>query len=125
MWESEIYAMNIGLKTFTLGAALACAAIISCPAKAITFSNLVADLVADQEDEAKLRAERDPNYTVNHCLNLGNRDGYRQHSEHHNKCLHEEACQCYALGYRQGFNVQRSYRMDHQLSSWARVRTTS
>jgi hypothetical protein len=35
--------MNIGFKTFTLGAALACAASISCPAKSITFSNLVAD----------------------------------------------------------------------------------
>jgi len=118
--------MNMGLKTFTLGAALACAAVISCPAKAITFSNLV----ADQKDEDQLRAERDPDYTVNHCFNLGNRDGYRdrrkrQHSEHHNRCLDEEARQAYALGYRQGFNGQRSYRIDHQLSSWARVRTTS
>jgi hypothetical protein len=62
--------MNIGLKMFTLGAALACAAIISCPAKAITFSNLVRI-----EDEDQPRAERDPNYTVNHCFNLENRDG--------------------------------------------------
>lgn len=34
--------MNIGLKTFVLGA-LAHAAIISFPAKSITFSHLVAD----------------------------------------------------------------------------------
>ena len=65
--------MNIGLKTLTLGAALAGAAIISCPAKAITFSNLV----ADQKDKDRVSTDREPNYTANHCFNLGNRDGYR------------------------------------------------
>lgn len=117
--------MNIGLKTFVLGA-LACAAIISCPAKSITFSHLV----ADQKDKDRVRAEREPNYAVNHCFNLGNRDGYRDHrkrqrSEHHDKCLDEETRQAYELGYRQGFKGQRSYCIDHRLSSWARVRTAS
>jgi hypothetical protein len=118
--------MNIGLKTFTLGAALACAAIISCPAKAITFFNLV----ADQKDRDRVSTEREPNYTANHCFNLGNRDGYRDHrkghrSEHHDNCLNEEARQAYELGYKKGFDGQRSYRIDHRLSSWARVRTAS
>jgi hypothetical protein len=118
--------MNIGLKTFTLGAALACAAIISFPAKAITFSNLV----VDQKDKDRVRAEREPNYIVNHCFNLGNRDGYQDHrkrerSEHNDKCLNEEARQAYEGGYRQGFKGQRSYHIDHRLPSWARVRTAS
>ena len=118
--------MNIRLKTLTLGAALACAAIISCPVRAITFSNLV----ADQEDKDRVRAEQEPNYTVNHCFNLGNRDGYRDHrkrqrSEPHDMCLDEEARQAYELGYRKGFKGHRSYRLDHRLSSWARVRTAS
>jgi hypothetical protein len=39
--------------------------------------------------------------------------------------LDEEARQAYELGYRQGLKGQRSYRIDHRLSSWARVRTTS
>ena len=115
--------MNMGLKTFRLGATLACAAITSCPAQSMTFSNLI----ADQKDKDRVRAE--PNYTVNHCFNLGNRDGYRDHrkrqlSEHHDKCLDEEARQAYELGYRQGFKGQRSFRIDHRLSSWARVRTS-
>jgi hypothetical protein len=76
--------MNIGLKTLTLGAALACAVIISCPTKAIAFSHLV----SDQEDKDRVIAEQEPNYTVKHFFNLGNRDGYRdyrkrQRSEHH------------------------------------------
>jgi len=118
--------MNIGLKTLTLGAALAFVAIISSPLRAITFSNLV----ADQEYKERVTAEQEPNYTVNHCYNLGNRDGYRDHrkrqpSEYHDKCLAEEARQAYELGYRQGFKGHRSYRLDHRLSSWARVRTAS
>jgi hypothetical protein len=116
--------MNMWFKTFMLGATLACAAIISCPAKSITFSNLI----ADQKDKDRVRAE--PNYAVNHCFNLGNRDGYRDHrnrqrNEHHDNCLDEEARHAYELGYRQGFKGQRSYRLDHPLSSWARVRTAS
>jgi hypothetical protein len=118
--------MNTGLKALTLGAALACAAIISCPAKAITFSKMV----ADQKDEDRVSAEPEPNYTVNHCFNIGNRDGYRdhrksRHSEHNNKCLDEEGRHAYELGYRKGFKGKRSYRLDHRLSSWARVRTAS
>jgi hypothetical protein len=116
--------MNIGLKTLTLGAALACAAIISCSAMATACSHLV----ADQKDGA--RAEQELNYTVNHCFNTGNRDGYRDHrkrqrSEHHDMCLDEETRQAYELGYRKGFKGQRSYRLDHRLSRWARVRTAS
>ncbi len=117
--------MNIGLKTLTLGAALAYAAIISCPAKATAFSHLVAD-----HDKDRVRAEQEPNYTVNHCFNLGNRDGYRDHrkhqrSEHNDKCLDKAARQAYELGYEKGFKGQRGYRLDHRLSSWARVRTAS
>ena len=118
--------MNIGFKTFTMAVALACTIVISCPAKAITFSNLA----ADQKDQDQLRAEQDPNYTLNHCFNLGNRDGYRDYrtrkrSGHHDMCLGEESRQAYELGYRKGFKGQRSYRLDHRLSSWARVRTAS
>src|ERR1700733_1664376 len=73
------------------------------------------------------RTELEPNYKVNHCFNMGNEDGYRDHKnnkrrQHDSNCRSSDQAEGYASGYEEGFGGERSYRRDHRLSSWARVR---
>src|SRR5216683_4449679 len=115
--------MNAVLKYVTLVAALALSTIHS-PAESVAFSTQVKDSPTRHQD----KTESEPDYKINHCFNIGNRDGYRDHKknerrEHHPKCLSSEAFESYMSGYQEGFGGERSYRRDHRLSSWARVRT--
>lgn len=66
-------------------------------------------------------------YHVNHCFNIGNRDGYRDRKEKKSripdkKCKDVEARQAQEIGYQLGLEGERSYRRDHRLSNWAKPR---
>jgi hypothetical protein len=80
------------------------------------------------EDSTMTREDLETTYKINHCFNVGNRYGYSDHKknerrEHNSKCLIADESQAYISGYQEGFNGHRTYRRDHRLSSWARVRT--
>jgi hypothetical protein len=116
--------MKIVCPTIILSAALGSVAVILLGGESIALS--AAD--GEKQIEDRVLATPEPNYSLNRCFNRGNWDGFRDHKrkqrrEHHSLCASQEAQQSYDLGYQQGFAGQLSYRRDHPLSTWARVRT--
>ena len=84
-------------------------------------------LAAPTVGKSREQAESSPDLKVNHCFNLGNRDGVADHKQsphsiHESECATDGASDAYRIGYNQGFIGERSYRRDHRLSSWARSR---
>jgi hypothetical protein len=112
--------MNLVLAHLTLIATLSSSGIL-LPAQSYAVHTLAEESTMTREDLESV-------YKINHCFNIGNRDGYSDHKknesrEHHQKCLGSDESQAYLSGYQEGFVGKRSYRRDHRLSSWARVRT--
>jgi len=95
--------INAVLKHLTLAAALGLSMIHSL-AELVAFSTPVKDSPTRHQD----KTESEPDYKINHCFNIGNRDGYTDHKkterrEHHPKCLSSEASESYMSGYEEGF----------------------
>ena len=116
--------MRIVCPTIFRSAALGAGAVSSSVGEAIALpAQGVEKPIGDRVSTAP-----EPNYTLNHCFNLGKWDGFRDYvrkrrRERRHPGWNQEAQQAYEVGYQQGFTGNLSYRRDHPLSSWARPRT--
>ena len=82
----------------------------------------------NQGSRDRSQKQQKPDYEKNHFYNLGNREGYRdhkkkEHTERNREFSNDDDRRAYEDGYEKGWEGKRSYRLDHPLSSWARVRT--
>lgn len=115
--------MKNSLRKIAPGIILAFAAVAASPSDAAIFSGK-----QNQSDRSPGQAVQHPDYVKNHYFNQGNRDGFRdfkkkQRKERNHEFPNDVDRQAYEKGYQLGVQGKRSYRQDHPLSSWARVRT--
>lgn len=115
--------MRAPLRTLVVRAALAFAVLLSPLARVTTVASVAEDYGGNSLDTP----EEQHIYHVNHCFNIGNRDGYRDRKKKkvrspEKSCTDVEGKQALDAGYQQGLLGQRTYRRDHRLSNWARPR---
>jgi hypothetical protein len=118
--------MQARVKLFTARLALAFTIIVSLPGRYITVSCTAEERSPNDLDSPKEKQD----YRINHCFNIGNRDGYADRKRKKSRspeeqCNDAEGKEAHDLGYQLGLRGQRSYRRDHRLSSWARPRVSS